>query len=192
MTHQSAEELEAGLAHVRNAPSDAGRLELIVRRPGPGEREVLDLASLDLSDGLVGDNWRTRGSRLTPDGAADPAKQLNMMNARAAALVAGPDSPWALAGDQLYIDFDLSEANVGPGTALAIGSTIVEITDRPHLGCAKFASRFGNDAFRLVNSPVGRSLRLRGINARVLRPGTIRIGDPVRKVTVRVEAGAAW
>ncbi|MDQ6724597.1 MAG: MOSC domain-containing protein [Actinomycetota bacterium] len=187
------DELEAGLAHVRDAPTDHGRLGLIVRRPGLGEREVVDVAVLDLRDGLVGDNWRTRGSRLTPDGSADPAKQLTMMNARAAALVAGAEAGarWALAGDQLYLDFDLSEANVGPGTTLAIGAAVIEVTDRPHLGCAKFAARFGTDALRFVNSPVGRSLRLRGINARVLRPGTIRAGDTVRKVAVRAEAGAA-
>jgi len=191
MTHPSPDELEAGLAHVRDAPVDKGRLKLIVRRPDLGEREILDVAVLDPRDGLVGDNWRTRGSRLTPDRSADPAKQLTMMNARAVALVAATDARWALAGDQLYLDFDLSEANVGPGTALAIGAAVIEITDRPHLGCAKFAARFGIDALRFVNSPVGRSLRLRGINARVLRPGTIRIGDTVRKVAVRAGAGAA-
>jgi len=184
MVHRSAVELEAGLDDLRAAPKERGRLELIARRPQNTVREVLDVAVLDRRGGLVGDNWLARGSRLTPDGRADAAKQLTLMNARATALVAGPRDRWALAGDQLYVDFDLSEANIGPGTELAIGPVLIEISDLPHLGCAKFATRFGIDALRFVNSPAGRSLRLRGVNARIVRPGTIRTGDPVRKVAV--------
>ena len=173
---------EAGLAEVRRSPRDSGRLDLIVCRPAVDEREILVAATLDLAVGLVGDSWQVRGSRRTKDGSAHPDMQLNLMNARTAALVAGPKSRWALAGDQLYVDFDLSPENAPPGTRLAIGSAVIEITDQPHRGCAKFAARFGRDALRFVNSPVGDALRLRGVNARVIQSGSIHEGDTVSKV----------
>jgi hypothetical protein len=179
---RSADDLEAGLDEVQGSPRDRGRLVLIVRRPAVDERELLDVGILDLEVGLVGDTWHVRGSRLTEDGSSDPAKQLNVMNARAAALIAGAKSRWALAGDQLYIDFDLSEDNLPPGTQLAIGSAVIEITNQPHLGCAKFAARFGRDALRFVNSKIGVALRLRGVNARIIQPGIVRTGDTVHKV----------
>ena len=108
--------------------------------------------------------------------------QLNVMNARVIALLAQGKDRWALAGDQLFVDFDLSEANVPPGTRLAIGSTMIEVTAPPHLGCKKFSARFGPDAMKFVNSPEGKALHLRGINAKVIQPGVIRAGDVVKKV----------
>jgi hypothetical protein len=186
--HLPALELEAGLDHIRQSPQAHGTLELIVRRPAENEREVLDQGVLDLAVGLVGDTWNIRGSRHTADGSASPECQINMMNARAAALVAQSKDRWPLAGDQLYIDFDLSEANAPPGTRLAIGEeAVLEITPPPHTGCKKFTSRFGVDAMKFVNSPVGRELHLRGVNAKVVRGGTIRPGDAVRKVSRGVE-----
>jgi hypothetical protein len=183
MHHPTTAELEAGLDHVRSSPRDEGRLELVVRRPAVDEREVLSEGSLDTTDGLIGDTWRTRGSSSTSDGLAHPLAQLNVMNARAAILVAGGDvDRRPLAGDQLYVDLDLSYDNVPPGTRLAVGSAVIEVTEKPHRGCAKFAARFGKDALRFVNSPVGRELNLRGVNARVILPGIVRPGDPVRKL----------
>jgi hypothetical protein len=175
-------DFEAGLDKIRQAPADAGTLELIVRRPAMDAREVVDEAELDLVEGLVGDNWSTRGSRAMPDGSANPKAQLTVMNARLAALVAGPREEWPLAGDQLYVDFDLSKDNAPVGTRLAIGSAVIEVTDEPHTGCAKFSARFGSNALRFINSPVGRELSLRGINARVVEPGRVQRGDAVRKV----------
>lgn len=175
------EELEAGLDHIRAAPRDEGALKLIVRRPRIEEREVLQEADLDLIEGLVGDNWRTRGSSRTPDGSSHPDMQLNIMSARVIALVARHPDRWRLAGDQLYVDLDLSAANLPPGTRLALGSAVIEVTDQPHTGCKKFVQRFGADALRFVNSPLGRELHLRGINARVVQPGRIRVGDLARK-----------
>lgn len=174
--------MTAGLDDVLASPRDAGDVKLIVRRPAELEREVLAEAVLDLAEGLVGDTWRIRGNRRTPDRQAHPKMQLTVMNARAAALVAGDEERWKLAGDQLYVDLDLSEANLPPGTRLAVGSAVIEITDEPHLRCAKFRKRFGEEALRFVNSPAGRSLRLRGVNTCVVRPGRVVLGDPIQKV----------
>jgi len=162
-------------------------VELIVRRPAENEREVLEEGTLDLADGLVGDMWRVRGSRSTPDGSANPLAQLTLQNARLAMLVAGPRERWPLAGDQLYVDLDLSVENLPPGTRLAVGSAVIEITPHPHTGCAKFSARFGSDALRFVNSQAGRMLRLRGVNTRVVEDGVVRRGDPIRKVAVTAE-----
>ena len=104
------------------------------------------------------------------------------MSSRAAALVAGDRERWPLAGDQLYVDLDLSDENLPPGTRLALGSAVLEVTDEPHTGCKKFTARFGLDAMVFVNSPVGRALNLRGINARVVESGTVRVGDAVTKL----------
>jgi hypothetical protein len=179
--HLTTAELEAGLEDVRRAPRDCGTLRLIVRRPAVGAREVLTEGELTLRDGLVGDNWATRGSPLTADGAAHPEMQLNIMNARVVALVAQDRARWSLAGDELFMDLDLSEENLPPGTRLACGSAIVEVTAVPHTGCKKFVQRFGLDAMRFVNSPLGKQLRLRGLNAKVVQPGVIHVGDVVRK-----------
>ena len=173
-------ELEAGLDTVREAPTDRGTLELVVVRPEVGEREVLDKATLDLDDGVVGDRWRNAGR--SGGRPANVNAQVTLMSARAAALVAGERERWPLAGDQLYVDLDLSGENLPPGTRLGIGSAIVEVTDEPHTGCKKFTERFGLDAMVFVNSPEGRALNLRGINTRVVEAGTIRVGDDVTKL----------
>jgi hypothetical protein len=183
MTHVELALLQRGLPEVRDAPKDAGRVELIARRPEEDEREVLAEAELDPVEGLVGDGWRARGSNATDDGSAHPDMQLTLMNARSAALVAGARDRWPLAGDQLYVDIDLSGANLPPGTRLEVGSAVIEITDKPHTGCGKFSRRFGVDAMKFVNSGVGRELNLRGVNARIVSAGTVRTGDVIRKVS---------
>jgi len=174
--------LEERLDHIREAPADRGTVELIARRPAENEREVLTEAALDLHEGLVGDTWRARGGSRTPDGGPNPESQLTLMNARAAAAIAGDREQWALAGDQIYVDLDLSLANLPPGSRIQIGSAIIEFSETPHTGCAKFSARFGNDALRFVNSPVGRELRLRGANCKVVIPGVVRPGDAIRKL----------
>ena len=181
MEHLSAEQLEAGLDEIRRSPADRGRVELIVRRPAVSEREVLAEGELDMSVGLVGDTWPLRRSTRTPDGSPHPDMQLNVMNARMVALLAGSPERRALAGDQLYLDLDLSEANLPAGTRLELGSAVIEVTEQPHTGCAKFSRRFGRGALHFVNSEVGKALRLRGLNARVVVPGVVREGDEVRK-----------
>ena len=182
VVHRTKAELEAGLDEIRRSPRDQGRLELIVRRPSIDAREVLDEAILDEHVGLVGDTWSQRPSRRTADGSPHPRMQLNIMNARAAALFALDPERRQLAGDQLYLDLDLSEENLPPGTRLSIGTAVVEITEQPHRGCAKFAARFGTDALRFVNSDDGISVNARGVNAAVVTGGVIRPGDVVTKL----------
>ena len=181
MEHADRETLEDGLDEVRRAPGEVGTVELIVRRPEVEAREVVSEAQVDLVDGLVGDCWRTRGSSSTKDGAANPDAQITVMNARVTALVARDPTRWPLAGDQLYVDLDLSAENLPPGTRLEVGDATLEVTAQPHLGCGKFVKRFGVDAMKFVNSDVGRELNLRGINTRVVSPGTVCTGDPIRR-----------
>src|SRR5215469_12923682 len=177
MQHLSHQQLEASLSHVRDSPSDRGLLVLVVRRPATGARELPAEAMLDTAAGLVGDNWLVRGSSGTPDGSADPQRQVTVMNARLAELVAGGTDRMPLAGDQLYVDFDISVDNLPAGSLLTVGEAVLEVSEAPHLGCAKFVERFGTDAMRFVNSRLGRQLRLRGMNTRVLQQGVVRPGD---------------
>lgn len=184
--HLTMKELEAGLEEIRQAPKDEGLLQLIVRRPQVEEREILEEGELHLHEGLVGDSWIRRASSRTADGSPHPDMQINVMNARVAALVAQDKSRWHLAGDQLYLDMDLSAENLPAGTHLAIGSAVIEVTPPPHTGCKKFVARFGLDAMKFVNSSVGRELHLRGINAKVVQPGIIRVGNVVNKLTNKI------
>lgn len=180
--HRALAELEAGMDDIRRAPADVGTLELITARPTPATRQVLDEARLDVAEGLVGDSWSRRPSRTTADGGPDPLKQLNVMSSRVIAHIAGERHNWAGAGDQLYVDLDLSHGNLPPGTRLEIGEAVIEITEPPHTGCAKFRHRYGVDAVRFVNSTEGKARRMRGLCARVVVPGTIHQGDPVVKL----------
>jgi hypothetical protein len=180
--HLTTAQLEAALASLSAAPKDAGRLDMIVRRPAVGEREVLQVGVLDLQQGLVGDTWRMRPSSRMPDRSPHPDMQINVMASRVIDLLAGQRDRWALAGDQLFLDMDLSAANLPSGTRLGIGEAVIEVTPQPHTGCGKFVERFGIDAMKFVNSPARRSLNLRGINARVVQPGTVRVGDLARKL----------
>lgn len=182
------EELEAMLDGIRDVPTGSGVIELLVRRPAVDEREVVKEVRLDVAEGLVGDSWRARGSSSTPDRSADPQAQLTVMNARAAEAVAGDVSRWALAGDQIYVDFDIGVEHLPPGTRLTIGDAEIEVSEKPHTGCAKFSARFGTDALRFVNSPEGRRLRLRGMNARIMKSGTVRVDDPI---SIRSSSSAA-
>jgi hypothetical protein len=175
-------ELEAGLDEIRRSPKDEGLVELIVRRPQINEREVLEEGELSLMEGLLGDSWKRRRSSGTPDGSPNPEMQLNVMNSRAVALVAQSKERWPLAGDQIFLDLDLSAENLSAGTKLALGSAVIEVTAPPHLGCKKFVARFGLDAMKFVNSSLGKELHLRGINAKVVESGVFRVGDVVKKV----------
>ena len=180
--HLSRIELDAGLDHIRQSPTDGGVLKMIVRRPKVDEREVIEAGELSPEVGLVGDTWQTRTSRHTPDKSPNREAQITLMNARAVALIAQSEDRWALAGDQLYVDMDLSIANLPPGTQLSLGSAILEVSATPHTGCAKFSQRFGVDAHKFVNSKEGSPLRLRGVNAKVVQGGDVKVGDVLRKI----------
>ena len=180
MAHKSASELDAGLATVIDAPKDEGTVRLIVRRPGVDAREVLDEGHLDPERGLMGDDWERRH-----EGGTAPKRyaQITVMNARYTELVADSADParWAEAGDQLYVDMDLSVANLPAGTRLNVGTATIEISAEPHLGCAKFSARFGSDALKLANTSHGRALRLRGANARIVKAGAANRGDAISR-----------
>lgn len=184
ITHKTITELHAGLDRIRQSPRDRGTLHMIVRRPAVGHREVIDTGQLDVDEGLVGDSWRQRTSRRTADGSPHPDMQINIMNSRVVDLVAQHKERWPLAGDQLFVDLDLTDANLPPGTRLQIGSAVLEVTAEPHTGCGKFIERFGVDAAEFVNSTVGKELHLRGINAKVVQAGTIRVNDVICKLPV--------
>lgn len=174
--HLPAEELEQHVPHILASPRDAGELKLIVRRPAVDARETLAAARLDEALGLIGDNWSMR-NKVVPD------MQLNVMNARVIATVAQTPERWPLAGDQLFLDLDLSRENLPAGTQIALGDAIIEVTEPPHTGCRKFAARFGVDAMLFVNSGRGKALSFRGICARVVQSGDIKVGDLARKIS---------
>ena len=175
-------ELAAGMDHIRQSPKENGTLMMIVRRPNVDEREVLNEGELSTVEGLVGDTWKARESGHAPDGSVNTDTQITVMNSRTISVLAQDEERWSFAGDQLYIDMDLSTDNLPPGTQLALGSAVIEVSAVPHTGCKKFSSRFGVEAMKFVNSPEGKQLHLRGINAKVVKAGTIRVGDVVRKI----------
>ena len=178
MPHRTLADLEPHLHHLRAAPTEEGQVALVVARQGVGRRRLLSEGRIDLELGLVGDDWSTRPTRA-PGGRPDPDKQVTVMSARMVALLDDSPHRQAMAGDQLYVDLDLSVDNLPPGARIAVGEVVLEVTDKPHLGCAKFVRYFGEEAMRFVNGRVGRRLRLRGLNTRVVTPGTVRPGDRV-------------
>jgi len=191
MEQLSRKRLEAGLGRILDSPKDDGLVVLLVSRPDVGQREVPSEARLDLLNGLTGDSWLARGSKHTPDGSAEPGRQITVMNARVAELVAAGTERMPLCGDQIYVDLDISHQNLPAGSLLEVGGAVLRISEEPHLGCAKFVERFGAEAMRFVNSRVGRQLRLRGLNASVVRPGIVRKGDSARKLESPVLATAS-
>lgn len=178
--HLTLADLEAGIDDVLASPKNEGTLRLIVQRPKPNARTVVESGVLDLEKGLIGDNWLTRGSRWRKCG--DPKRQITVMNWRFARLVAVDEDRIPLAGDQLYVDFDLGKENVPPGTRIAVGEAVIEVTTPPHLGCKKFVERFGMDAMQFANSDFGRLHNLRGVNAQVVTSGSVKPGDKVFKL----------
>ncbi len=180
--HRTAAELEAGFDRVLASPGDGGTLEMIVRRPAVNQREAVEEGRLTLEAGLEGDTWNVRRGYVTEDGSPDPDAQITLTNSRFAALIAGSRDLWPLAGDQLYVDLDLSVDNLPPGARFRIGDAAIEIAALPHTGCKKYAQRFGAQALKFTATPEGRQRNLRGIYARVVEPGTVRVGDTIHRI----------
>jgi hypothetical protein len=161
-------------------------LELIVIRPIKEQRTILEVVWLSPDGGAEGDVWAKGCWKSLPNGRPDPDVQLTIMNSRLARLVMTEDKAhWALAGDQLVADLDLSEGNLPPGQWLLVGEAILEITTVPHRGCAKYRARFGDDALRFISTKEGHRLNLRGIYAKVVQAGHVRVGDVITKVNAK-------
>ena len=178
----SMAELEAGLAEILNAPNDNGIISMIAVRPNQTERIVLEVAEITAKEGVVGDNWKSRGSKSMPDKSSNPAAQITLMNSRVIQNITRHKSRWQWAGDQLYADLNLSKENLEPGQQLLVGTAVLEVSALPHAGCAKFVARFGKDAHKFVNNPYGSKNRFRGVNLKVVQDGTVHVGDVVRKL----------
>lgn len=185
MDYKDLATLETGFDNIKQSPSMEGALQLIVIRPEEDQREELNQGVLDETQGLIGDNWAARGSSKTTDGSAHPEMQINIINSRVIDLITQDKSDWKLAGDQLFVDLNLSKENVPPGTQIAVGDAVLEVTTIPHTGCKKFSARFGVDALKFISSPEGRRWQLRGINARVIKSGLVKKGDSISKVAIQ-------
>ena len=180
--HLTTEQIQAGMPNINQSPSDNGTLELIVIRPESDTRRVLGQVQLSQEGGVHGDRWAKESWKKLPDGRPHPDVQVALTNARLVDLLSQTKDQWSWAGDNLFVDLDLSAENLPPGAKLSIGDTILEVTAEPHNGCKKYAQRFGKDAIRFINSPEGKKLHLRGIYARVVQAGTIRVGDAISKI----------
>ncbi len=170
----SVEDLEAGWRKTEKSPQDLGAVEMIVRRPKPEEREEMESATFTAEAGLAGDDWLRR--------SANPDAQITMMNSRLIHLLAGDKSRWALSGDQLFVDLDISQDNLPAGARLRIGEVVMEVSPLPHTGCTKFARRFGGAARKWVMTDEGQQARRRGVYTKVIVDGEIRVGDRIQKL----------
>ena len=180
--HLPLADLQAGLPGILASPVDNGVLRAVVIRPGPGTRTDLESCDLSLAGGAHGDAWANGCWKSTDDGRPHPDVQICIMNARCIETIAGERANWSPAGDNLFVDLDLTPENLPAGQRLGIGTAIIEVTDTPHNGCANFTRRYGRDATIFVNKGEGRTLRLRGIYARVVQDGRVSVGDRVIKV----------
>lgn len=179
--YKTEAQLNTTIDYITKSPKEKGILKMIVARPAIDQRKILTDGLISKAEGLVGDNWKIKKS-FSPPGPPHPEKQITLMNARCIEMLATQEDEWPLAGDQLFVDFDLSESNLKPGDILKIGSTVeLKVSALPHNGCKKFAERFGTDAVKFVNSKHGKSLHFRGINASVTQEGTIKKGDIISK-----------
>ena len=169
-------DIEAALPDVRSSPAEDGTVDLIAVRPAENQRQVVEKAVLTTDSGLEGDNWLERSSGRDE---IYYETHLALMNSRFADAITPDGEGWELAGDQLYVDFDLSVDNAPPATRLKVGTATIEIAAHPHSGCAKYSKRFGREVLMTTRTDEGKRLRLRGVNARVIVPGVVRRGDSV-------------
>jgi hypothetical protein len=182
MNYKTKSILDAGLAHIQASPADQGKLDMIVVRPSKRQRATPNHVHLSARGGVEGDHWAMGCWKSLPDGSPDPSVQVAIMNSRCLDLISPTKAAWALAGDNLIIDLDLSTQNLIAGQRIEIGTAMLEITAVPHNGCALFKDRFGTDALKFISAPSSRQLRLRGVYAKVIQDGDVLIGDIVKKV----------
>jgi MOSC domain-containing protein YiiM len=147
---------------------------MLVTREHEGRRVELRRALVTVADGMPGDAW----ARRTP---TKPEAQLAVVQHDVATLIANGQS-LALFGDNLFLDLDLSAANLPIGSRVRAGAALLEVTPKAHNGCRKFHARFGNDALRFVSEPERRHRNLRGIYLRVVEEGEVAVGDVVEVV----------
>lgn len=183
MEYVTLSEIEQRLEWVLAAPAERGRVEALVVRPAVDQRESLERVMFSPQQGVVGDNWLTSCWKKLPNGESDPDVQVAIMNARMIEVLTNDKSRWPLAGDQLFVDFDLSVNNLAVGDRLQVGAAVLEITAEPHRGCSKFKKRFGPDALAFVNSKQGDAHRLRGVYARIVSACEVGVGDAISKVS---------
>jgi MOSC domain-containing protein YiiM len=181
-SHRTETEILEGLEEVKSSPPDKGVLEAIVIRPGSDERLSLQQCRLSFEGGTEGDAWAKGCWLKLPDGRPHPDVQICIMNSRMINLLAGEKHRWELAGDNLFVDLDLSRDNLHTGQQLRLGECTIQITEQSHNGCSKFSQRFGPAAVKIVNSSTGKHLRLRGVYARVIEAGEVRVGDVITKL----------
>lgn len=175
-------EIETRLNWVMSAPTDTGHVSALVVRPVKNQREPLDKVMFSPQLGVNGDNWSTNCWKKLPDGKSDPEVQVAIMNARMIEVLTQDKALWPLAGDQLFVDFDLSVANLRAGDHLQVGAAVLQITAEPHRGCGKFKQRFGEDALAFVNSERGDAHRLRGVYAKIISAGEVCVNDAISKL----------
>ncbi len=180
--HLDKQELAAGLPEILKSPKDRGPIESITVRPASEQRRTVNSVAISLAGGVEGDHWAQGCWKSTDAGKPHPDVQICMMNSRCIDLIAGDKDNWAPAGDNLFIDMDLTPENLPPGTRIAMGTAILEITDTAHKGCAKFIERYGRDACVFVNVGDGDRYKLRGIYGRVVQDGVLSVGDLATKV----------
>lgn len=175
-------EIDQRLSSVLDSPKDQGTVEMIVVRPFKNQRKTLIHVLFSPEAGVTGDNWKTQCWKKLNDGQSDPDVQVAIMNARMIDMLTDDKAHWPLAGDQLFVDFDLSVTNLSPGDQLQIGDAVLQITAEPHRGCSKFKQRFGELAMHCVNSAQGDAHRLRGIYAKIISAGNVSVGDVIHKI----------
>ena len=175
-------DLQASLDHVLESPKDEGTVEFAQIRPAKGKREARESVHLSTEEGAQGDRWILTAPRDRETGEIWREMQVTLMNARMIEAIAGDRDNWPPAGDQFFVDFDLSAENLPAGTHIGIGTAVLEVSAEPHLGCDRFIERYGIDACRFVNSREGKALRLRGVNCRIVRDGEVRSGDRLRRI----------
>jgi MOSC domain-containing protein YiiM len=161
------------IARLPRSPLDGGTVERCVVRRGTGERDTPDAVHVSPEGGVEGDRWAA-------DAHARAGNQVSLVNVHVLrALTDGDPRRMALSGDNLQVDLDLSEANLPVGTRLAIGDALLEVTPDPHRPCRSFAERYGAIGAKRVTRANRKGLRGRGVLARVVRGGTVRVGDRI-------------